>query len=69
MTPAYAIETQDVSRRFGARTVLHQISLRVPQSGIYGFLGLNGAGKTTMIRLLLGLIKADAGSIRCWVNP
>jgi ABC-type multidrug transport system ATPase subunit len=61
---AYAIETQDVTRRFGARTVLQQISLRVPESGIYGFLGLNGAGKTTMIRLLLGLIKADAGSIR-----
>jgi lantibiotic transport system ATP-binding protein len=61
---AYAIETEDVTRRFGARTVLHQISLRVPQSGIYGFVGLNGAGKTTMIRLLLGLIKPDAGTIR-----
>ena len=61
---AYALETQDLTRRFGARTVIHQVSLRVPVSGIYGFLGLNGAGKTTMIRLLLGLIKADAGSIR-----
>lgn len=61
---SYAIETQDVTRRFGARTVLDQISLRVSQGGIYGFLGRNGAGKTTTIRLLLGLIKADAGSIR-----
>jgi len=41
----------------------------VPESGIYGFLGLNGAGKTTMIRLLLGLIKADAGSIRMFGQP
>ena len=49
--------------------VLHQLSLRVPESGIYGFLGLNGAGKTTTIRLLLGLIKADAGSINLFGKP
>lgn len=67
--PACAIETNDVTRRFGARTVVHQLNLRVPQSGIYGFLGLNGAGKTTTIRMLLGLIKADAGSIRVFGKP
>jgi lantibiotic transport system ATP-binding protein len=61
---ACAIETSDVTRRFGSRTVVHRLNLRVPESGIYGFLGLNGAGKTTTIRMLLGLIKADAGSIR-----
>ena len=69
MHQACAIETSDVTRRFGARTVLHQLSLRVPESGIYGFLGLNGAGKTTTIRLLLGLIKADAGSINVFGKP
>jgi len=41
----------------------------VPESGIYGFLGLNGAGKTTTIRLLLGLIEADAGSIHLFGKP
>jgi ABC-2 type transport system ATP-binding protein len=41
----------------------------VPESGIYGFLGLNGAGKTTTIRLLLGLIQADAGSIHLFGKP
>jgi ABC-2 type transport system ATP-binding protein len=66
---ACAIETLDVTRRFGERTVLHQVSLRVPESGVYGFLGLNGAGKTTTIRLLLGLIKADAGSIELFGQP
>ena len=60
---AYAIETSNLSRCFGERTAVHQLSLSVPEGQIYGFLGLNGAGKTTTIRLLLGLIQADAGSI------
>src|SRR5215831_11893091 len=66
---AYAIETSDVSRYFGGRPAVRQVSLRVPESGIYGFLGLNGAGKTTTIRLLLGLIEADAGSIHLFGKP
>ena len=66
---AYAIETSDVSRYFGGRPAVRQVSLRVPESGIYGFLGLNGAGKTTTIRLLLGLIQADAGSIHLFGKP
>jgi len=41
----------------------------VPESGIYGFLGLNGAGKTTTVRLLLGLIQSDAGSIHLFGKP
>lgn len=66
---AYAIETLDIARRFGELTALQQVSLRVPESGVYGFLGLNGAGKTTTIRILLGLIKADAGSIELFGKP
>jgi len=50
---AYAIETSDVSRYFGGRPAVRQVNLRVPESGIYGFLGLNGAGKTTTIRLFV----------------
>jgi lantibiotic transport system ATP-binding protein len=65
----YAIETRGLSRRFGARTAVDGVDLRVPQSGIYGFLGLNGAGKTTTIRLLLGLIKPDAGSVCIFGQP
>jgi len=67
--PAYAIQTSDVSRYFGAQRAVHQLSLRVPESGIYGFLGLNGAGKTTTVRLLLGLIQSDAGSIHLFGKP
>jgi ABC-2 type transport system ATP-binding protein len=60
----FAIETHDLTRRFGARTAVYPLGLRVPEDGIYGFLGPNGAGKTTTIRMLLGLIQPDVGSIQ-----
>ncbi|MBS0215568.1 MAG: ABC transporter ATP-binding protein [Proteobacteria bacterium] len=59
-----AIETHDLTRRFGERIAVDRISMCVPERSIYGFLGRNGAGKTTTIRLLLGLLKADAGTAR-----
>lgn len=59
-----AIETRDLTRRFGDRVAVDAVSMNVPEHGIYGFLGRNGAGKTTTIKLLLGLLKADAGSAR-----
>lgn len=60
----YVIETEGLTRGFGARKAVEQLNLRVPNSGIYGFLGPNGAGKTTTIRMLLGLIRPDSGSVR-----
>ena len=57
------IETQSVSRRFGKVVAVDGVDLRVPQKSVYGFLGSNGAGKTTMIRMLLGLIRSDSGEI------
>lgn len=62
MTPA--IETMDLTRRFGPRTAVDGVSMVVPRRCIYGFLGRNGAGKTTTIKLLLGLLRADAGDAR-----
>ena len=59
-----AIETLDLTRRFGDRTAVDRISMTVPERSIYGFLGRNGAGKTTTIKLLLGLLRADAGHAR-----
>lgn len=59
-----AIETVELSRRFGAHVAVDAISLTVPARSIYGFLGRNGAGKTTAIKLLLGLLKADRGHAR-----
>ena len=57
-----AIQSQGLTRRFGDRLAVDQISLAVPERSIYGFLGRNGAGKTTTIKLLLGLLRPDAGS-------
>lgn len=57
-----AIETRDLTRRFGRRTAVDQVSMTVPERAVYGFLGRNGAGKTTTLKMLLGLIKPSAGS-------
>ena len=58
------IAIQDLSRRFGSRLALDQVSLYVPQGCVFGLVGENGAGKTTLIKHVLGLLKAQAGSVR-----
>jgi ABC-2 type transport system ATP-binding protein len=59
-----AIEIQGLSRRFGSRFALDQVSLRVPCGVVFGLVGENGAGKTTLIKHILGLLKAQGGSVR-----
>ncbi len=59
----FAIETAELSRRFGAQQGVESIALQMPAGSIYGFLGPNGAGKTTTMRLLLGLLKPDRGRV------
>lgn len=56
------LETEGLTKRYGARVGVSGLSLRVPSGVIYGFLGPNGSGKTTTIRLLLGLLRPSAGS-------
>ena len=61
-----AIETTDLRYKAGRGAKAFEVSrlnMRVPRGAVYGFLGPNGSGKTTSIRLLLGLLKADGGSI------
>lgn len=58
------VETEGLSRRFGARTAVDGVSMRVPDQAVYGFLGRNGAGKTTTLKMLLGLIRPTAGTAR-----
>lgn len=60
----FAIETDQLTKRFGDVLAVDSVSLRVRQGEIYGFLGLNGAGKTTTIRALLGMIRPSAGNVR-----
>lgn len=61
MTNDLAIETRALTRRFGAQTAVASIDLAVPRGSVFGFLGPNGSGKTTTIRMLLGLIEPTAG--------
>ncbi|MFN2269729.1 MAG: ABC transporter ATP-binding protein [Anaerolineae bacterium] len=64
-----AIETRDLSKRYGDVIAVDHLSLRVAEGEIYAFLGLNGAGKTTTIRLLLGMIKPTTGAARVLNTP
>jgi ABC-2 type transport system ATP-binding protein len=59
---ALAIEVDGLSKSFGERQVVRDFSLKVRRGEIYGFLGPNGSGKTTTIRMLCGLLRPDAGT-------
>jgi len=58
------IAVDRLSRRFGAKLALDQVSVRVPRGAVFGLVGANGAGKTTLIKHLLGLLRAQEGTVR-----
>ncbi|MEO6054918.1 MAG: ABC transporter ATP-binding protein [Chthoniobacterales bacterium] len=60
----YVIETNGLTRFFGKNCVVSDLNLRIPRGSIFGFLGRNGAGKSTTIRMLLGLVEPTRGSSR-----
>ncbi|MEN0038151.1 MAG: ABC transporter ATP-binding protein [Cellvibrio sp.] len=60
----WAIETRGMTRRFGDFVAVNQLDLRIPHKSIYGFLGPNGCGKSTSMRLITGLLTPSAGEIR-----
>lgn len=57
------IEIQNVTKRFGEKTAVNDISVTIPSGCITGFIGPNGAGKTTTIHMITGVLKPDAGTI------
>lgn len=59
------IVAQEVSKAYGDKKVLDQISFIVPKGSVFGLLGKNGAGKTTLIKTILGLVKPNDGRIDC----
>jgi ABC-2 type transport system ATP-binding protein len=56
-----AIDVEGLTKRFGKKTVVDHFSMKVPKGAIYGFLGPNGSGKTTTIRMICGLLTPDEG--------
>jgi ABC-2 type transport system ATP-binding protein len=61
----YAIDVHKLNKRFGDKHVVNDVSLRVARGEILGFLGPNGSGKTTSIRLMCGLLTPDSGTGTC----
>jgi ATPase subunit of ABC transporter with duplicated ATPase domains len=57
------IEFRNVSKGYGPRRLIHELSFEVPPGGILGIIGANGRGKTTLLRLIMGQEKPDSGSI------
>lgn len=65
MSEAVAIDVRGLSKSFDGKRVVNNLSLQVPRGEIFGFLGPNGSGKTTSIRMLCGLLIPDAGEGKC----
>src|SRR5258706_533213 len=58
------VELSQVSRRFGAKEALSSVTLSLARGAVYGLVGANGAGKTTIIKHIMGLLKAQSGTVR-----
>jgi len=61
----YAIDVQGLNKHFGDKHVVNNVSMRVRRGEIFGFLGPNGSGKTTTIRMMCGLLRPDSGTGTC----
>src|SRR6188474_3502168 len=59
-----AIEIRDVTKQFGNVVAVNQLSLAVPEGSIYGFIGPNGSGKTTTIRMIMDILRPDSGEVK-----
>lgn len=60
----FAIETVDLTKKYGSLTAVNKLNLKVKRGTIHGFLGPNGAGKTTTIKILVGLLKPNEGTVK-----
>ncbi|HJT15789.1 MAG TPA: ATP-binding cassette domain-containing protein [Thermoanaerobaculia bacterium] len=64
MSNEAVVDIRGLTRRFGSKTALNEVSLSFVRGGVYGLVGANGAGKTTLIKHILGLLRAERGSVR-----
>ena len=63
------IETNGLCKRYGHTLSVHDLALRVPEGSVYGFLGPNGAGQSTTLKMILGLVRPTAGGITVFGKP
>lgn len=63
------VELEQVTKRFRGHTAVDSFDLQVPQGALFGFIGPNGSGKTTSLRMILRIIEPDSGSIRVFGEP
>ena len=61
------LKVENVSKSFGLKKAVDNISFEIKEPGVFGLLGTNGAGKSTTIRMILGILKKDSGTIT-WNN-
>jgi ABC-2 type transport system ATP-binding protein len=64
MNDTPALQVSGLTKKFGGRTVIDNVSLTIPRGGVFGLAGAEGAGKTILIRMVLGLTPASSGSMR-----
>ena len=64
MEGSFAIETIDLSKRYGSILAVDGLSLSVPRGGVFGLLGPNSSGKTTTMGMLLGLVRPTSGTFK-----
>lgn len=67
--PIYAVETRGLTKRYGDKAVVKDLCLRVEQGSIYGFIGRNGAGKSTTLKMVSGLASPTQGEVRLFGKP
>ena len=65
----YSIEAENLTKRFGSFTAVNHVSFKIPEGEIFGFLGSNGCGKSTTMRMLTGLLPATAGTVKLFGEP
>ncbi|MDN5746531.1 MAG: ATP-binding cassette domain-containing protein, partial [Nocardioidaceae bacterium] len=63
------VATENLTKRYGQRTVVENLNLRVPEGVVYGFLGPNGSGKSTTMKMLLSLIQPTSGNVEIMGQP
>lgn len=63
------VASENLTKRYGSRTVVENLNLRIPTGSVYGFLGPNGAGKSTTMKMLLSLIQPTTGEVQIMGQP